>query len=187
MGILSSFPLDLHLGRTFLVRECQELSNIWVVSVLVFGVQNFCRICSLLQLYLLLGILLVLSCVCACVCVCVRTSVCSCVGGGETFPSLTHQRGTVGVGVDVPRLVVGGELEVVLRYVLVAAAAALRRDARHHLTVAQVDAQALLVVRDARRPRTATWRGKRARSMKESTCFVPVFSLLKPGSADVLS
>ena len=65
--------------------------------------------------------------------------------------------GAVLVGVHIPRPVVGGELEVIFRDVLVTAAAALSHDGRHDVAVAQVHPDVLVLVRGAGRPRPAPW------------------------------
>ena len=68
---------------------------------------------------------------------------------------MTHQRRSPLVGINVPRLVVGRVLDVVLCDVLLGAAPALCGGAGHHVACAQVDAQVLLYVGCARRPRAA--------------------------------
>ena len=60
------------------------------------------------------------------------------------------------VGVDVPCAVVRAVLDVELCDVFLAAAPALRRQARDDVTRAQVNAQVLLVVGDARCPSPTT-------------------------------
>ena len=57
----------------------------------------------------------------------------------EAINGLTYQRRSVGVGVNIPRLVVRRELQVVLGDILVTTASPLGGDARYHVTVTNVD------------------------------------------------
>ena len=65
--------------------------------------------------------------------------------------------GAILVGVDIPRLVVRRELEVILSHELVATPPTLRGDPGDDVPVPEVYPEVLLVVWDARRPRTAAW------------------------------